>query len=295
MRRMANPRRTVLGAILAGAALVAVGGGCTDSSKLSERKAAEHADRLAKLAENDVEEVRTGLPRGAKSLGQLWDGQADPKADPGAVRRAMDRVRDQDRDLTVAKSTFFALTDDRGAVMRSDQEPDVLEGKSLTGAYPDTVKVLSGGSVETVGTMAENAGARTGGDEQWVAAAPVRDRAGVVRGMYATGWSLRRFAFHLEEALKHDFMEEALKAHDTRFKAPLVYVFVFVGAKVYGAPVTPLVNAQTLEAIDLVGKTADGGVLHQQIDITGRTYGLGAKRAPKLGPTAGIAVLRSEI
>jgi hypothetical protein len=283
-----------MGLIAACAALLGAFGGCTDSSKISERKATEHADRLAKLADDDVDEVRRGLPHGAKALGQLWAGQADPKADTGAVRRALDRVRDQDHDLTVAKSTFFVITDDKGIVMRSDQDEEILAGKSLTGAYPETVKVLSGVAVETIGSMPENAGARTGDDQQWVAAAPVRDRAEVVRGIYATGWSLRRFAYHLEETLKHDFMEDALKAHDTRFKAPLVYVFVFIGPKAYGAPITPLVNAQALEALDLPGKTAEGVVFHQRLEITGRTYGVSAKRAPKLGQNAGVAVLRSE-
>ena len=287
------PRRTWLIAALA-ALLALAGAGCTDSSKLSERKATEHVERLAKLADDDVDEVRRGLPRGAKALGQLWESKADPKADPAAVRRALDRVRDQDRDLTVAKSTFFALADDKGAVIRSDQEPDILAGKSLTDAYPQTVKVLSGEAVETVGAMVEAAGARNGGDEQWVAAAPVRDRSGVVRGIYATGWSLRRFCFHLEETLKHDFMEEALKAHDSRYKLPLLYVFVFVGSRVYGAPVTPLVNSQALEGLDLPAKTSDG-VLHQRLDIAGRTFGLAAKALPKLGARAGVAVLRSEI
>ncbi len=32
----------------------------------------------------------------------------------------------------------------------------------------------------------------------------------------------------------------------------------------------------------------------QVIEITGRKFGLGARRAPKMGPDAGIAVLRSE-
>jgi len=273
----------------------ALGSGCTDSSKVSERKAVEHAGRLAKLADDDVEEVKRGLPRGAKALGQLWDGNADPHADPGAVRRALDRVRGEDRDLEIAKSTFFALTDDKAVVMRSDQAPDQLAGKNLATAYPSIVKALSGESVETIGSLAENAGARAGEDQQWVAAAPVRDRSGVVRGVYATGWSFRRFAYHLEETLKHDFYDEALKAHDTRFKLPLFYVFVFVGPKAYGAPVTPLVNAQTLEGLDLPAKTADGATFHQRIEITGRVYGVAAKRVPKLWPDAGVAVIRSEI
>ena len=136
----------------------------------------------------------------------------------------------------------------------SDQEPDLLGGKDLSKLYPSLVKTLSGEVVEARGSMAETA-VRAGSDEQWLSAAPVRDAAGVVRGIYVTGWSFRRFAFHLEETLKHDFIEEAQKANDTRFKQPLVYVFVFAAGKVYGAPVTPLVDAQALEALDLTGKT----------------------------------------
>ena len=51
------------------------GFGCTESAKVSEHKATAHVERLARLADDDVEEVRRGLPRGAKSLGQLWGGQ----------------------------------------------------------------------------------------------------------------------------------------------------------------------------------------------------------------------------
>jgi hypothetical protein len=218
-----------------------------------------HVDRLAKLADDDVDELRRGMPRGAKALGPIWSGKADPHADPSSVRRALDRVRNEERDLEVSKGTFFAVTDDKGAILRSDQEPDQLAGKSLVAAYPGLVKVLAGETVELRGSMTEMAGARTGGDEQWVIAAPVRDAESAVRGVYASGWSLRRFAYHLEETLKHDLVEEALRAGESRTKQPLVYVF------------------------------------HQQLEITGRGFGLAARRSPKMGADVGVAVLRSEI
>ena len=113
--------------------------------------------------------------------------------------------------------------------------------------------------------------------------------------MYVSGWSLRRFAYHLEETLKHDIVEDALKAGDSRTKVPLVYVFVFAGPKVYGAPVTPIVNSEFLQGLNLAAKTEAGGVFHQQLEITGRGYGLAARRAPKMGADIGVAVLRSEI
>lgn len=268
--------------------------GCTDSAKVSEAKAVTQVERLAKLADDDVEEVRRGVPHGAKSLGPVWDGKKDPLADPSQARRALDRVRDENRDLAVAKSTFFALTDDKGTVLRSDQDPDHLASKSLIASYPALAKVLAGEAIETRGSMPETAGARTGGDEQWLAAAPVRDAQGTVRGIYATGWSMRRFAYHLEEALKHDMTTEALRAGEKHVKLPLVHVFVLAGSKVYGAPVTPLVNGETLEKLDLAGKLAGDAVYHQTIEITGRGFGLAARRTPKMGADIAIAVLRSE-
>jgi hypothetical protein len=277
----------VVGAI----ALVA----CTEPSKTSERKAASHVDRLAKLADEDVEELRRGMPHGAKGLGQIWEGKGDPHADPGSVRRALDRVRNDDRDLAIAKGTFFAVLDDKGIVLRSDQEPDQLAGKSLVGPFPAIEKVLAGEILELRGSMLEMAGTRAGGDEEWVIAAPVRDAASVVRGAYLSGWSLKRFAYHLEETLKHDLVTDALRAGESRTKQPLVYVFVFTGSKVYGAPVTPLLNAQTLEGLDLPGKTADQSVFRQQLVIADRGFGLAAARTPKMGKDVGVAVLRSEI
>jgi hypothetical protein len=276
------------------AIVAALGSACTDSAKVSESKAVAHAERLAKLADDDVEEVRRGLPVGAKSLGPVWDGKKDPVADPSLARKALDRVRDECRDLAVAKSTFFALTDDKGTVLRSDQDPDILAGKSLVGSYPDMAKVLAGQAIETRGSMPETAGARAGGDEQWVAAAPVRDGEGKVRGIYASGWSMRRFAYHLEETLKSDMMSEALRAGDKHVKLPLIYVFVVAGSKVYGAPVTPLVNTETLQKLDLLSKTSGDATHHQTIEITGRGFGLAARRAPRMGADIGVAVLRSE-
>jgi hypothetical protein len=268
---------------------------CTEPSKISERKATSHVERLSKLADDDVDELRRGMPRGAKTLGQIWEGKRDPHADPGSVRRALDRVRNEEHDLEISKGTFFAITDDKGTVLRSDQEPDQLAGKSLVDPFPGLVKVLAGEPVELRGSMAEMAGARTGGDEQWVIAAPVRDGQGVVRGMYVSGWSLRRFAYHLEETLKHDLVDEALHSGESRTKLALVYVFALAGPKAYGAPVTPLLNAQTIEGLGLAAKTESGVVFHQQLEITGRGYGLAARRAPKMGPDVGVAVLRSEI
>jgi hypothetical protein len=282
-----------LAAVGSALTLVALFPACTDNAKVSEGKAVAHAERLAKLVDDDVEEVRRGLPLGAKALSAVWETKKD-SVDPNVARRALERAREDNRDLAIAKSTFFAMTDDKGSVVRSDQEPDILAGKSLVAAYPELSKALAGETIELRGQMAETAGARTGGDEQWVAAAPLRDSEGKVRGAYATGWSMRRFAYHLEETLKHDMTTEAMRSGDKHVKLPLVYVFVIAGPKVYGAPVTPLVNSETLEKLDLASKTTGDAVFHQTLEIAGRGFGLAAKRAPKMGTDIAVAVLRSE-
>src|SRR5947207_4899013 len=92
-------------ALALGIGIATLGAGCSEPSKVSERKAMSHVERLAKLSDEDVEEVRRGLPRGAKALGQIWEGKGDPHADPSSVRRALEKVRNEDRDLEIAKST----------------------------------------------------------------------------------------------------------------------------------------------------------------------------------------------
>ena len=265
---------------------------CEQAVRVSERHAEEHVRELAKVVDDDVEQVRRGLPRGAKALAGSWDSQSE--RDLPALRHTLEHLRSKDPDLQVAKSTFFALSDVRGTVMCSDQEPDRLAGVGLVGAFPALRTVLAGEPTETRGALREAAGAQNGSDEQWLAGAPVRDGTGVLRGMYVTGWSLRRFAYHLEETLKHDLVTAALRSGQARVKQPLLYVFVFAGAKTYGAPLTPLVNSEALEKLDLTAKTASGAIFHAPIEITGRDYGIAAGRTPKLGSDVGVAVLRSE-
>ncbi|MCK6590831.1 MAG: hypothetical protein L6Q76_25005, partial [Polyangiaceae bacterium] len=94
------------------------------------------------------------------------------------------------------------------------------------------------------------------------------------------------------ETAKRDLIEAAKQ--ESRKKMPLVYVFVLRGKKAYGAPITPDVNAQAVEGLDLIEKTASG-LWKGSVDITGRTFGVAAQRTPELGPDAGLAVIMSEI
>jgi hypothetical protein len=273
--------------VLAGAGVAA----CKDTGKLSAARASEHVSFLVETAAKDVEEVRNGLPEGAKVLAtRLKNDPALPK-DLNAVRDSLELARRKVQDLRMAKSTFFALADPSGTALRNDQEQDRMAGRPFFASFP----ALSGAKekyVETTGAMPEAAGVRAPRpDGQWVAGAPVVVD-GTTQAIYVTGWSWASYAYRLEFALRGKVRSE-LQETKTE-KEPLVYVFVVAGKSVFGAPVTPEVDATAIAGLDPLSKAKDAETFSGPLEVTGRTYGIAVRRAPALGTEIGIAVLRSE-
>src|SRR5687767_10045911 len=91
--------------------LALLSAGCEDKAQVSIAHATSHLKELIKTSGEDVEEVRRGLPAGAKLFAPLWQAKSPPSEDLEAVREALERTRGKVQDLRVAKSTFFALTD----------------------------------------------------------------------------------------------------------------------------------------------------------------------------------------
>lgn len=261
---------------------------CDGDKKLSQSKAAEHVASLVETATGDVQEIKNGLPEGAKHLAKLFEGAAAPKDDLPAVREALDKARNKVQDLRVAKSTFFALVDDQGTVLRNDQDQDLMAGKNAFQSFPGLKAALDGKYVETRGSMPEAAKVK-GTDGQWVAAAPIQvgDKT---RALYATGFSWSAYAYRLENSLRSS-VRSSMPANK---KEPLIYVYVVVDKQVFGAPVSPEVNAQAIAKGDPLAKAQGDAVFSSVIEITGRDFGLGIKRAPALGAEVAVAVLRSE-
>lgn len=274
-------------AALAAAALT----GCDDNRKLSEQSAADEVQRIAPVVKEDVEQVRKGLPEGAVKLAALTD--PDTLSNPAGLQKAIARAREVVKDLNIAKSTFFSFTDPSGTVLRSEADPDLLAGKSITKTFPPLQKALEPGSgnVEVFGEMAEMRGLKTGPDLAWVVAHPVKE-GDKVKGLFVTGWSFRLFVRHLEETAKRHLTEATQK--ENKKNLPIAYVFMVKGKTVYSAPLTPEVNTQTLESLGLIEKTASGP-FRTNLEITGRGFGLAAQRTPELGDDAAVAVLLSEI
>lgn len=266
--------------------------GCKDEGKANAAAAAENVALVADTAAKDVGEIERGLPEGAKKVAPLFTRGEDPRSNLPQVRKELQRVRRDVPDLLVAKSTFFALADDKGVAIRNDLEQDAMANQDLSKVFPDLGKALGGQYVTTTGAFPGPPGP-AGPDKDWVAASPVKNADGKVVGMLVTGWTYRAFARHLQEILKRDLTEKARTAGDPG-KLPVVYVGVFDASGVYMAPLTPKVNEDELAKQNLVEKTASGPV-SVPFPITGRSFGYGARRVEKLGPNAGVVVLRSDL
>ena len=129
----------------------------------------------------------------------------------------------------------------------------------------------------------------SGPDKDWIAAAPIKKDDGSVVGILVTGWTYRRFAYHLQGQLRHDSQQKAGSG-----QIPVLYVMVFDKSGAYGARQTPQVNEKAMTDLDLVAKTASG-VASGTAEITDRPFGWAAARVPKLGADTGVVVLRSEL
>jgi len=126
-----------------------------------------------------------------------------------------------------------------------------------------------------------------------VAAVPVKRDDSSLIGLLVTGWTYRRFAYHLQEVLKRE-LQDRLMREGEKGKMPVLYVFLFDKENVYGARGAPPGNEKVLQGVNLVEKTA-AGPADAPLIIEDRAFGWAAVRVPKLGPDVGIVVLRSEI
>lgn len=277
------------------AALAAAG--CKGRGEKSAEGARADIRMLVDLASKDVAEIERGLPEGAKKISAAIGKESDVRSNPAVVRTALLKMRQQVPDLGVAKSTFFALADDKGIAIRNDLEQDTMAGKDLFAGWPGLRAATRGGYVTTTGRF-PGAPNPVGPDKEWVAAVPVKREDGSTLGVLVTGWTYRRFAYHLQESLRRELQDQLMREGD-KGKLPILYVALFDREGVYGSAAPgalpfPPVNEKTLADLDLVGRTASGPA-DGHMEITDREFGWAAARTPALAPEVGVVVLRSEI
>jgi len=289
---------TAVIATSASAALV----GCKDRGQKSADEARADLQKLVELTAKDVAEIERGLPEGSKKLSELLAKEVgkdgDPKQNVPAVRSALLKMRQQVPDLGIAKSTFFAFTDDKGIAVRNDFEHDTMAGKDLVKAWPGLAPVLEGAPYAATTGRFPGTPNPAGPDKEWVAAVPVKKADGSPLGLLVTGWTYRRFAYHLQVTLQREMQDQLMRAGD-KGKMPILYVCLFDNEGVYGAGapgVTPVpaANEKALADVGLHAKT-EAGIASSPLRLTDREFGWAAARLPKLGPDVGVVILRSEI
>ena len=261
--------------------------GCRRSSALSAERAKAHLSLLSGAVRSDVDEINRGLPHGAELLSAFFAAGAFD--DAAAMADVLDKTRNKVQDLRVAKSTFFALVNSAGVIMRSDQQPDLLAGKNVVSSVPELQRALKGESVRTRGKIPGAAKVRGREDAEWLAAEPVRVGSDV-KGAYLSGWSWSGYAYRLENQLRSS-VRSSLGPSD---KEPLLYVYMLVEEQVFYPQVSPQVTAQALLDQHFFTRAKGSDVVTVQQEITDRDFGIAFMRAPTLGENVGIAVVRSE-
>ena len=269
--------------------LASVSSGCKKQSAISAEKAKADVVALALATHNDVAEVRSGLPQGAKFLLPIFSTGKPASDDPHGARSALEIARNKVQDLRVSKGTFFAVTGTDGVVIRNDQDQDAMAGHALLPAFPELKTALAGQYVESRGSLPEASGVRGRADGQWVAAQPVLAGA-EVKGLYVTGWSWAAYARRLEFALASNLRGALAEGQ----KMPLVYVYMVVGKEVFGAPISPEVNARAIAQLSPLTNASATSPTSFELEIAGREFGLGVELTPDLGKDVAVAVLRSE-
>jgi hypothetical protein len=264
---------------------------CAKSAK-QEQIAVDVLAKIAPLADAEVAQVRRGVPAGAKLLGEHVD--AEPGTNLVALQRVVRSARVNTEDLRTSKCTFFSFVDPSGVVLRSEIDPDNLAEKQIFTVFPALKKALepNAGVVEAWGDLEEMRIAKVGPEHQWVLAHAVRDKEGQTKGLFVTGWSLRRFAYHIDQAARDELVKTVER--ERQVKVPLVYVFLVKDGKAYGAPMAPDVNAHAVEELDLLTKTQNGP-FRGHIEVTGRVFGIAAQKSPNIGESVVLSVMISEV
>lgn len=263
--------------------------GCEDTGKISAQKATAHMVYIEKAVRTDVQEIKRGMPAGAKALEELFRNASPEVPGPEDARQALATVRSKNNDLDSAKSTFFLIAAADGTILRNNLEEDEMAGKNLFEVYPAAGKNRKDAYYEFNGSWDVARGVNNRDDAQHCAVAPIAI-GGKTVGYFVSGFSWSSYAYRLETSLRSEILQNTKEGE----KVPLLYVYVVAGGKSYGAPVSPEVNGEAILKLNPVEKAKGGKVVSVPLEITRRQFGVALRHFPDLGEDVVIAVLRSE-
>lgn len=259
---------------------------CSDPAKLAQGHATPSVDSALEILARDTEQVRKGMPEGAKLLGKRMP--ADPLGNRAELQTAIKAARENVKDLMYAKSTFFSFATTEGVVLRSEIDPDRLVDQNVLKVYPDLKKALepNAGLVEAYGEMDALRGVKRGNDIAWVVAHAVPGADDKPQGLFLSGWSMRLYIGFVQDAIRTK-LEESTKGKSDQVE---IYLFMLKGKNAYGHPEAPDVHMEEILKMDIVSKLGSG-TFTGKAELEGKTWGVVAKKAPMFGDDAAIAAI----
>lgn len=280
---MLDRRSFLLSMLGAGGALVLTG--CDDTIKMAQGKSAIALESALKMFERDAEQLRKGMPDGAKELGKRMP--SDPFGSRLELQTAIHMSRESVNQLGYAKSTFFAFVAPDGKVLRSEIDPDRLVEQDLLSVYPGLKKALepNSGLVEAYGEMDALRAVIEGNDTAWVVAHRVEGTDGKAAGLFVSGWSMRYYAGFVQDALRIEMNEKT--ANES--KKVELYFFILKGSGAFGHTEAPDIHAKELLKLDIVGKKASN--YRGSYELDDKKWGVAATMTPVFGDDAAAAVV----
>jgi hypothetical protein len=309
--------------------------GCKDSAKVSTERATHHVATLAETVKVDVEEIRRGLPEGAKLLATTVFRPHRPAAAAGSGAAAASAAPPSTMAAPApsARPSASAAAAETGAAREKESLPDASTAREALLKARDKVQDLRVAKA-TFFALADTGGIvlRDDQEQDLMATKPLLpfypELRRALTGKYVEGRGsmpeaagVRGRADGQWVAAQPVMVEGKVRALyvagwswsayayrlETSLRGivrselpqnatePLLYVLIIVDKEVFAAPVSPDVDIRAVKELDPLSQAKDEAVWARPLTITNRAYGLAVKRTPVLGPGVAIAVLRSEV
>ncbi|MGZ3418403.1 MAG: hypothetical protein ACXVEF_07125 [Polyangiales bacterium] len=274
--------------------LLAVSGCKTKAQKQAEISAGDLGKAVKLVSERHVDALSRALPAAAEQLSAKVT--TDVRTDAETLGTAFVTLRDKNDDLRSSKRSYFVLADIEGDIVWIDDPGWKIVGRKLALGFPAVKEALDGKKYST------GSGKFGGASEEaltFVEASPIT-KGGKTVGVLVAGWEAHEGAEDVQRQLAVQLAQQnapakvRIKAKDKLQMAidmPELYVAVFKGKYIYMQEDAPQPVVQSLEALDLLGKTANGA-WQGTFDVQNRGWGGAAQRLPALGADVGIAVVR---
>jgi hypothetical protein len=273
--------------------VVAVSGCKTKAQKQAEISAGDLGKAVKLVGDRHVDALARALPAAAEQLSAKV--VTDVRADASMLGPQFVTLRDKVDDLRSSKRSYFVLSDLGGEVVWIDDPAWKIVGRKLAG-FPAVKEALEGKKYAT------GSGQFGGASEEaltFVEASPIT-KDGKPVGALVAAWEANEAAEDVQRQLAIQLAQQnapakvRIKAKDKLQMAmdmPELYVVLFKGKFVYSQEDTPQPLIQSLQAVDLLAKTANG-TWQGTFDVQNRGWGGAAQRLPALGSDVGLAVVR---